>query len=439
MTVVDSNAADQEESGCCAYKEHGMRRGSLISSARVAIVVGLLASMSACQNTPQSSQPGKSGAAGTKTAWGEPDLQGIWMDIWETPLQRPDWVANRESFTDAERKALDERRAGKLDRDFRAKRGTVADVSGAYNDVYRTRKHTGPRTSLIVDPPDGKMPPFTQEVQNERKTFREYELMLFQASEACKDHERVCAGGQYLPPSPHFHDVAPIYPVGGVNRSDDPEDQGLIVRCLAGFIPAGGNGPGFSGADPSYNEVRRIVQTPGGITMFYDVGQGQGFQRNIVMNGSPHLPPNVRQWWGDSRGHWEGDTLVVDVTNFNSKVDFYGSRGNMHVIERYRRTSPETLEMTVTMEDPKAWTKPWTVREELTRQSDSENRIYPEPRCHEGNYGMPGLLKGARMEEKAFAQGRGPNPATICQNGCNGVGEDAESSVGDFAPLSAKQ
>jgi hypothetical protein len=259
--------------------------------------------------------------------------------------------------------------------------------------------------------------------------------MLLQASAACKDHEAVCAGGEYLPPSPRFHDVAPIYAVGGVNRSDNPEDHGLIVRCLSGFIPAGGNGPGFPGADTSYYEVRRIVQTPGGITMLYDVGQGQAFQRNIVMNASPHLPPNVRQWWGDSRGHWEGNTLVIDVTNFNEKVDFFGSRGDMHVTERYTRTGPDTLVVTVTMDDPKAWTRPWTVRQELTRQSDNQNRIYTEPRCHEGNYGLPGLLRGARMEDKAFAEGRGPSPAEICENGCNGVGEDAEVSTADFSPL----
>jgi hypothetical protein len=126
---------------------------------------------------------------------------------------------------------------------------------------------------------------------------------------------------------------------------------------------------------------------------------------------------------------------VVDVTNFNSKVDFFGSRGTMHVTERYTRTGPDTIEYVVTMEDAKAWTMPWTVREELTRQSEREDRIYTEPRCHEGNYGLPGLLRGARMEEKAFAEGHGPNPAEICQSGCNGVGEDAEPITNDFAPL----
>jgi hypothetical protein len=154
------------------------------------------------------------------------------------------------------------------------------------------------------------------------------------------------------------------------------------------------------------------VQTPGGISIFYDVGQGQGWQRNIVMDGSPHLPSSIRQWFGDSRGHWEGNTLVVDVTNFSPKTDFQGSRENLHLVERWTRTGPKSLAYEVTIEDPTVWTRPWTVKQEFSRQSDEENRFYPEPRCVEGNYGLPGLLHGRRVEDAAFAQGRGPDPAT---------------------------
>jgi hypothetical protein len=181
-----------------------------------------------------------------------------------------------------------------------------------------------------------------------------------------------------------------------MNRYDSPEDGGLSERCLTGGLPEFGTAFGGS--------FRRIVQTPGGITMFYDVGQGQGWQRNIVMNGSPHLPADIRQWYGDSRGHWEGNTLVVDVTNFSPKTDYRGSRQNLHLIERWTRTGPTSLEY--------VWTSPWTVKQEFTRQSDQDNRIYSEPRCLEGNYGLPGLLNGARMEERAFAEGQGPDPAT---------------------------
>ena len=178
-------------------------------------------------------------------------------------------------------------------------------------------------------------------------------------------------------------------------------------RCLTGGLPEfGGNTGSF----------RRIVQTPGGISIFYDVGQGQGWQRNIVMDGSPHLPASVRQWYGDSRGRWEGNTLVVDVTNFSPKTDVFGARENLHLIERWTRTGPTTLAYEVTVEDPTVWTRPWTVRQEFGRQSDEENRIYPEPRCLEGNYGLPGLLHARRVEEAAFAEGRGPNPDTLDHN-----------------------
>ena len=188
-----------------------------------------------------------------------------------------------------------------------------------------------------------------------------------------------------------------------MNRNDGPEDSSLGERCLTGGLPE------FGGPTGSF---RRIVQTPGGISIFYDVGQGQGWQRNIVMDGRPHLPANVRQWYGDSRGRWEGNTLVIDVTNFSPKTDFQGSRQELHVVERWTRTGPKTLAYEVMIEDPTAWTQPWTVRQEFTRQSDEDNRFYTEPRCVEGNHGLPGIIRGRRTEERAFAEGRGPDPAT---------------------------
>src|SRR5262249_32900007 len=141
-------------------------------------------------------------------------------------------------------------------------------------------------------------------------------------------------------------------------------------------------------------------------------GQGQGWQRNIVMNGSPHLPANVRQWYGDSRGHWEGNTLVVDVTNFSSKTDVQGSRENLHLVEHWTRTGPNSLEYSVTVDDPSVWTQPWTAKQEFTKQSEQQNRVYYEPRCVEGNYAFPAMMLAARAEERAFSEGRGPNPAT---------------------------
>jgi hypothetical protein len=164
---------------------------------------------------------------------------------------------------------------------------------------------------------------------------------------------------------------------------------------------------------PDFAGFRQITQSPQAVSIFYDTGQGQGWHRTIPVDGSPHLPPSVRTWWGDSRGHWEGNTLVVDVTNFNAKTEFQGSRENRHLIERWTRTGPDTIEYVVTMDDPTTWAKPWTIKQEYRKQSDTFNRLYKEPRCHEGNFGMIGMLAGARGIESAFAEGRGPDPATV--------------------------
>jgi hypothetical protein len=292
-----------------------------------------------------------------------------------------------------------------LVRDKRAERGTETDVTQGYNSVFMSLKHIGARTSLIVDPPNGRIPPLTPEAQRIVAADREFRLALLQATETCRSKLAACSGGKYDPtPSPRRAELPARYNTARMNRQDGPEDAALGERCLTGGLPEFGTAFGGS--------FRRIVQTPGGVSMFYDVGQGQGWQRNIVMNGTPHLTPDIRQWYGDSRGHWEGNTLVVDVTNFSPKTDYQGSRENLHLIERWTRTGPNTLEYIVTIEDPAVWTRPWTVKQELARQSDAQNRIYYEPRCVEGNYGLPGLLRGRRTEERAFAEGRGPDPAT---------------------------
>ena len=337
-----------------------------------------------------------------KTPWGEPDLQGIWTDETDIPLQRPAKYANQEFFTEAQQEELDRERSALLSRDRRGERGTEADVSQAYNSVFLTVKRIGARTSRIVDPPDGRIPPLTMEAQKLAAADQEFRLALLQATDTCKNKLPGC---RYDPtPSPQRAELPPRYNTSRMNRYDDPEDGWLLDRCLPGGLPAFGSA--FGG------NFRRIVQTPGGISMFYDANQGQGWQRNIVMNGSPHLPANIRQWFGDSRGHWEGNTLVIDVTNFSSKTDFQGSRENLHLVERWTRTGPTTLEYVVTIEDATVWTRPWTVKQVFTKQSDAENRIYYEPRCIEGNYALPGMLHAQRVAEQAFAQGRGPDPAT---------------------------
>ena len=392
----------------------------------IAAVVGLSAITQTQAQSPTASAPGgelKTPRLQTaplqtpplQTAWGDPDLQGIWMEETDTPLQRPARFASQEFFTAAQRAELDIERAAMAGKDQRAERGTERDVGGSYNQLFVPRKHTGARTSMIVDPPNGRIPQMTAEAQKLAAAERGFRVALLQSTETCKNQYRTCAGGKYDPtPSPRYAEPAPRYNTAGMNRFDGPEDTGLGVRCLPGRLPE------FSSIS-----FRRIVQTPGGISIFYDVGQGQGYQRNIVMDGSPHLPSHVRQWFGDSRGHWEGNTLVIDVTNFSPKTDFRGSRENLHVVERWTRTSPTEIAYEITIDDPTVWVRPWTVKREFARQSEQENRIYYEPRCIEGNYALPGLMRGARMEEAAFAEGRGPNPVTKDKTiGTSGVEED---------------
>src|SRR5499427_3202848 len=346
--------------------------GSTITVAIAAIAVGAVMSASISGTSAQS-------PPALKTAWGEPDLQGIWTDEFDTPLQRPPKYASQQFFTEAQRAELDQTRSANLNR-F----ATEREINGAYNAAtFFSTKRTGARTSKIVDPPNGRIPPLTPEAQKTAAAEREFRLALLQSTDTCKKMLPGCAGGKYEPTtSPRRAEAPPRYNTARMNRNDGPEDSSLAERCLTLGLPE------FGGATGSF---RRIVQTPGGISMFYDVGQGQGWQRNILMDASPHLPANIRQWFGDSRGHWDGDALVVDVTNFSPKTDYQGSRENLHLVERWTRTGPRTLAYEATIEDPTVWTRPWTVKQEFSLQSNEENRFYAEPRCHEGNYGLPGL------------------------------------------------
>ncbi len=385
----------------------GRFSGSMTTAAIAGAAISAITSVSIAPTAAQAPGPAVTAPVSgstLKTPWGEPDLQGIWTDESDTPLQRPAKYAAQEFFTAAQRAELDEARAVVLGRDRRAERGTENDVASGYNAAFWSWKRIGARTSLIADPPNGRMPPLTPEAQKMAAAEREFRLTLLQATETCKNKSATCSGGKYdTTPSPRRAELPPRYNTARMNRNDGPEDSSLAERCLTGGLPE------FGGPTGSF---RRIVQAPGGISIFYDVGQGQGWQRNIVMDGSPHLPANIRQWYGDSRGHWEGNALVIDVTNFSPKTDFQGSRENLHLVERWKRTGPTSLEYVVTIEDPTVWTQLWTVKQEFTRQSGLENRLYYEPRCIEGNYGLPGLLHGRRVEEFAFAGGRGPDPAT---------------------------
>src|SRR6266481_9145813 len=305
--------------------------GERFSGSRITVTIAAAAAVISVSVDRTSAQAPSATAPAPvlKTPWGEPDLQGIWTDETDTPLQRPAKYAAQEFFTAAQRDELDEARTAVLvNADKGRAQGTARDVAGAYNSQFVSFKRTGARTSLIVDPPNGLMPLLTPEARKIAAAEREFRLALLRATDTCRDKTPACAGGTYDPtPSPRFAEHPPRYNTIAFNRNDDPEDGNLANRCLTGGLPEFGSRTG------SY---RRIVQTPGGISIFYDVGQGQGWQRNIVMNGSPHLP------------------------------------------ERFTRTGPTMLEYEVTIEDPAVWARPWTVKEEFAKQSDQENRLYYE-------------------------------------------------------------
>ena len=333
-----------------------------------------------------------------KTSSGHPDLQGIWLDEFQTPLERPAQYADREFLTDDERKEQDDQRSGNIGRNRRVERGSQQDVAGAYNAVFTSAKPTGRRTSLVVDPPNGRIPALTPQMQERNRLDREFRLALLQNTETCKSKAPACNGGTYGPPSPRLNEIPAFYNTQRMNRHNGPEDQSLGDRCMLG-------------REPDFNAFRRIVQGPDSVAIGIDTGQGQGYQRIVYLTGK-HPPSNIRLRHGDSRGRYEGNSLVVETTNFSPKWPFRGAAENLTLVERFTRIDAKTLEYQVTVTDPTVWTAPWTVRQELKMQPDDQNRIYYEPRCHEGNYGLAALLIGARMDEKAFKEGRGPHPAS---------------------------
>ena len=368
-------------------------KGRLLESLGVVIVLATILVVLQLTAVPMGGQ------AAATNVWDHPDLEGIWLDVYATPFERAPELGDREFATPEERATRDEARRGNEGRDRRGPPGSPQDVSGAYNAVYTSVKPAGPRTSLVVDPPNGRIPALTPEAKGEDEIRREWRVMLMRNTPTCEQDAPGCEGGQYGPPSPRRFDVPPFYNTSRMNRHDGPEDQSLGDRCMLG-------------ATPDFNGFRRIVQGEDSIAIGYDTGQGQGFQRVIYLSGS-HPPSQIRLRHGDSRGRWEGDTLVIETTSFSPKFPFRGSGANLKLVERYTRVDAETLEYDVTIEDPTVWVAPWTVRQALKRQSDEQNRIYYEPRCHEGNYGLGAMFIGARVREQEFAAGRGPDPFSL--------------------------
>ena len=316
----------------------------------VMIAAFMLASPVASQ-IPKSSR----GEAGSGKTWqpprtpdGKPDLQGVWINPTITPFERPLELANKPVLTKGEAAEL-EKKAAETNVDRPPRPGDV----GTYNQVWTdsgTRVVSTMQTSLVVDPPDGRVP-----VKPSAEAKRDYNL---------------------------------------AHNADSYEYMSVWDRCITRGVPAGMFPAG-------YNNAYEIVQTPGYVTILYEMIHEA---RIIPVDGSPHLPSDVRQWNGDSRGHWEGNTLVVDITNYNGKgwsgtsastgrIKGIPQSQSLHVVERFTRTAANTILYEARIDDPEMYTKPWTVAIPLT--SDPNYRIY-EYACHEGNEAVANVLRGGR-------------------------------------------
>jgi hypothetical protein len=296
-----------------------------------------------------------------RTPWGEPDLQGTFSNRTITPFERPANVGGREFFTPEEVAAL-EKRAEEQSGDEERSKGTRSDVERAYNDFWwdRGTKVTTLRTSLVVDPPDGRVPPLTEEAKQRAAEERTRPV-----------HRSVGVGGR---------------------GTDSWLDRSLFERCITRGMP-GAMSP------TAYNNNYRITQAPGIVAMQIEM---LGGARVIPTDGRARLTGSIRHLMGDSVGHWEGDTLVVETTNFTDKALYRGAAENLHLVERFTRVGPDELEYRVTINDPTTFTRPWTLAIPFV---DIGEEMF-EYACHEGNYGMEGILSGAREEERRASEAK---------------------------------
>jgi hypothetical protein len=290
-----------------------------------------------------------------RTPDGQPDLEGLWTNTTYTPLERPKNVT-REFYTREE--ALEAAKRAAVDEREQTEPGTVADVHYDFTQFGLDRSQGAMalnlRTSLIVDPPDGRLPPLSAEGQR-------------RAAERAA--ARKSRGGP--------HDAVQNEPLGS--------------RCIL----MDRNGPPMLAG--AYNNDYQIMQAPGYVLILTEMLHDA---RIIPLDGRPQLPPNVRQWTGSYRGHWEGQTLVVETTNLTDKFAFQGSSEDMRLTERFTRVADDTIRYQFTVEDPATWTKPWSAEVPWKKTTGP---IF-EHACHEGNYGLYNTLAGARAEEKRAAE-----------------------------------
>jgi len=309
-------------------------------------------------------QPAAETWTAPRTPDGHPDLQGIWTMHTFTPLVRPARYAGQEFLTEQEAAELatlltqedvDPLAAGIFGAsdEERRKRVVQNDPTHYDNALWLTTPDVKPlssnRTSLIYDPPDGKIPPLTPDAVQRAAARR-------------------AAGG-----------------------FDSYETRPLSERC----IMLANEGPPM--LPPAYNDVLQIIQTPGYVLVIREM---ETAPRLIPTDGRPHVSENIRQWGGDSRGRWEGDTLVVDTTNFTNRTAFQGSSAALHVVERFTRVNADTILYRFTVDDPNTWTGPWSA--EIPMKA-TRGPLY-EYACHEANYCLPHILRGARFTEKEAAR-----------------------------------
>jgi hypothetical protein len=333
-----------------------MRSRSAASLTRLALVVAmafvsLLPVALMGQDAKPQANPGS--YVPPRTSWGAPDLQGVWNNGTITPLERPSGAGEKEALSDEEVASADSEAASRADR---RPSDPLADVALAYNAFWWDRGKSIGRTSLIVDPSDGHLPALTPEGQKRRDA-------------------RAAARREHGP-------------------ADTWEDRSYQERCLL-----------YHGVPPmptGYNNNYQIVQTPEYVAIVHEMIHEI---RIIPVDGRPHLSGAIRQWMGDSRGRWEGSTLVVETTDYSGKIDsfrFPASSDTLRVVERFTRVGPNKIDYRFTVEDPTTYTKPWTAVLPMTKVQD---QLY-EYACHEGNYGMFGILSGERAQEAAAANAR---------------------------------
>jgi hypothetical protein len=320
-----------------------------IAAAFTAIALVALAAVTEAQSRRPSAPP--------RTAWGAPDLQGVWDFRSITPLQRPEGQKEKEFLSDEEAVSLEREAVARNERlDAQpAERTKAGGDVGAYNNFWMDRGTTvvgSRRSSLIVDPPNGRIPPLTPEAEKraaERLRYR-------------REHP-----------------------------ADSAAERGLADRCM--FTT------GLPILPSAYNNNVQLFQTPDHVVI---VAEMTHTVRIFPLTARPQA--SIPQWVGNSRARWEDDTLIVETTNFHPDAGVRGATPNAHLVERFKRSRPDVLEYEFTLDDPQTWTRPWTARVDLVK---SDQPLY-EYACHEGNYAMTGILAGAREEEAAATRAAKP-------------------------------